>query len=245
MTSSAQDINESGSIVGYAHDVNYPHPNMPVLWSDANTNVKLGEYPGRALAINEAGQVVGGVSMPGEGYIHGFVWDEVNGLRDLTELVSPYQGLEFIGYATDINEAGQIVATARIDGESHAVLLIPFDEIQIDIRPEVYPNTINTRSKTVTVAILSSTSFYAPDDVIVNRLSLTFGPTGDEQSLLSCATRKPKDVNGDTLKDLVCTFSIKDAGFISGDEVGILKGTTETGTSFEGSDEVLITTPRK
>ena len=119
------------------------------------------------------------------------------------------------------------------------------EPVTIDIKPGDASNTINTRSKTVTVAILSSASFYAPDDVIVDRLSLTFGPTGDEQSLLSCATRKPKDVNGDTLKDLVCTFSIKDAGFKPDDQVGILKGRTDTETAFEGIDDVSITTPRK
>jgi hypothetical protein len=128
----------------------------------------------------------------------------------------------------------------RLTGE--APVPVP---VTIDIKPGDDTNTINTRSKTVSVAILSSTDFDAPNEVVIDRTTLTFGPTGDEQSLLSCATRKAKDVNGDTLKDLVCTFSLKDAGFVLGDIFGVLKGTTDTGTSFEGSDDVLITAPRK
>lgn len=40
---------------------------------------------------------------------------------------------------------------------------------------------------------------------------------------------------------IVCVVSLKDAEFISGDLFGILKGTTEAGTAFEGSDDVLLT----
>ena len=116
-----------------------------------------------------------------------------------------------------------------------------FLEVAINIKPGDDTNTINIRKGiTVPVAILSSNDFDAPTDVEVNRLSLTFGPTGDEQSLLCCQYRKPKDVNGDGLKDLVCQFSIKDAGFTCSDAEGILKGTTVTGTLFEGSQNVLI-----
>jgi hypothetical protein len=115
-----------------------------------------------------------------------------------------------------------------------------FLEIAIDIKPGDDTNSINLRSKTVPVAILSSTYFDAPTEVEIDRLSLTFGSKGDEQSLSSCQFRKPKDVNGDGLKDLVCQFSIKDTGFRCGDVGGILRGTTVTGTLFEGSQNVLI-----
>jgi hypothetical protein len=118
---------------------------------------------------------------------------------------------------------------------------IPPISISIDIKPGDDSNTINLQSKTVQVAILSLADFDALTEVDVDRVSLTFGPTGDEQSLVSCASRKHKDVNGDGLKDLVCQFSIKDTGFKCGDLEGILKGVTVIGTLFEGSQNVLIT----
>ena len=113
--------------------------------------------------------------------------------------------------------------------------------IAIDIKPGDNTNIINLRQmKTIPVAILSSTAFDAPDEVEADRATLTFGVTGNEQSLLSCATRKPKDVNGDDIKDLVCQFSTTKTGFQTTDMLGILKGMTTTGRSFEGRATVLV-----
>ena len=114
--------------------------------------------------------------------------------------------------------------------------------IAIDIKPGDNTNTINLRQmKTISVAILSSTDFDAPDEVEVDRVTLTFGVTGDEQSLLSCETRKPKDVNGDGLMDLECQFSTNQTNFPCGRTVGVLRGETVTGGSFEGRQAVVLT----
>lgn len=114
------------------------------------------------------------------------------------------------------------------------------DVATIDILPGDDNNIINPRRmKKISVAILSTPGFSA--STIVDQPSLTFGVTGDEASWFSC-TRKPKDVNGDGTKDLVCQFSTRDAGFQCGDVVGILKGTALSGErSFEGRQTVLIT----
>ena len=114
--------------------------------------------------------------------------------------------------------------------------------IAIDIKPGDNTNIINLRQmKTIPVTILSSTDFDAPDEVEIDRVTLTFGVTGDEQSLLSCETRKPKDVNGDGLIDLECQFSTNQTNFPCGRTVGVLRGETLTGGSFEGRQAVLVT----
>ena len=111
----------------------------------------------------------------------------------------------------------------------------------LNIRPEEFPNRIwlSGGSRLVHVAILSSPSLDAPNDV--DRTSLTFGHSGDENSL----HRQGKDcwrndVNNDGLLDLVCNFVIRRTDFLPSDTIGILKGTLLDGTSFEAQDSVVI-----
>jgi hypothetical protein len=111
--------------------------------------------------------------------------------------------------------------------------------VDIDIKPWSFPNSINMgREKgTIPVAILSTETFNAPDEV--DRESLTFGRTGDESSLAKCP-KDNEDANGDGLLDIVCHFYRKDVDFVFGDEVGILKGLTIDGKPFQGEDSVRI-----
>jgi hypothetical protein len=74
-------------------------------------------------------------------------------------------------------------------------------------------------------------------------ISLTFGQTGDEQSLESCLSgRGPAggDEDGDGLPDLVCNFDVQKTGFKPGDMFGILKGKLLTGTPIAGVDSLRI-----
>jgi len=112
------------------------------------------------------------------------------------------------------------------------------EEVSIDIKPGSFPNSINPGSSgTIPVAILSTTSFDAPSQV--DRPSLTFGRTGNEQSLAFCSP-SPEDVNGDGLLDLVCHFNTGITGFWTGDTQGILRGRLTDNTPIEGSDSVRI-----
>jgi hypothetical protein len=95
--------------------------------------------------------------------------------------------------------------------------------IGIDIKPGSFPNSINPNNEgSIPVAILSNPSFDAPSRV--DQTSLTFGSTGNEDSLDFCSGAQ--DVNGDGLLDLVCHFNTRAAGFQQGDTQGILKGLT-------------------
>jgi hypothetical protein len=128
----------------------------------------------------------------------------------------------FIGVATNLL---QITSIEFIE---------PFVEVAIDIKPD----HINPKSKgKIQVAILSTSEFNSPEMVEIE--SLTFGRTGDEQSLAFC--HGAKDVNRDRLQDLVCHFYSQDAGFQCGDTEGVLKGETVQGTPIEGIDSVKIT----
>ena len=66
----------------------------------------------------------------------------------------------------------------------------------LDIKPGDNPNTINAGSRgRIPVAIVSTPDFDAPFDVIQS--SLTFGRTGEEESLFFCGGEE--DVDGDEL----------------------------------------------
>jgi hypothetical protein len=113
-------------------------------------------------------------------------------------------------------------------------------DVNIDIKPGSRENSINRKSEgKIPVAILSTREFNAP--ARVDRTSLTFGRTGDEQSLAFC-NEGSEDVNGDGLPDLVCHFSTQLAGFQSvKDTIGVLKGKTiDTDEKFTAQDSVRI-----
>jgi hypothetical protein len=126
-----------------------------------------------------------------------------------------------------------VITTTTVAGvaAAPAELTVP-----IDIRPGGTPNPINPRSQgSIPVAILSTPVFDAPGQV--DQLSLRFGPTGDENSLLRC---HPEDVNQDGRFDLLCHFDTQRAAFAEGDVAGIVKGQTLTGRPIRGMDSVRI-----
>jgi hypothetical protein len=116
--------------------------------------------------------------------------------------------------------------------------LAPCYKENIDIKPGSDPNSINTKSRgVIPVAILSSDTFFAPD--VVDPDTLTFGKTGDEESLFRCG-KAGEDANGDGLLDLVCHFKTHLTEFSVGDEYGYLKGYTTDGDFFWAKDLVNI-----
>ena len=137
-------------------------------------------------------------------------------------------------------EAGQTylnIHTVQFPGgEIRGFLVKPVD---ISIKPDAAPPVpINPRSHgTIPIAIISTTTFNAA--ATVDASSLTFGRTGDEQSLAFC---NADDVNGDGLIDLVCHFETQSTGFERGDTLGILKGKTSQGTPIIGQ-EAIVTVP--
>jgi hypothetical protein len=121
------------------------------------------------------------------------------------------------------------------------VSLEPGDEflaMDINIRPLSRRNTIFLwRWSFFPVAILSNPDLDATSEI--DRTSITFGHTGDEDSLAYCFNRA-RDINKDGIEDLTCLIRTSDTGFEVGDTVGILKCETLDGILIQGSDLVRI-----
>ncbi|HYG59171.1 MAG TPA: hypothetical protein VD902_14010, partial [Symbiobacteriaceae bacterium] len=111
--------------------------------------------------------------------------------------------------------------------------------VAISVKPFDPEPVINPGSQgKVLVAVLSSETFDAI--ATVDPESLTFGVTGDEDSLAYCSAF-PRDVNGDGFTDLTCLFSTAKLGLEeTGDIVLTLKGLLVDGIPFSGTDTVKV-----
>lgn len=116
--------------------------------------------------------------------------------------------------------------------------------VDIMVRPgsDHNPVSINLKSRGVLpVAILSTGEF---DALQIDRETLRFGATGEEESLATLGNGRPQcgeeDVNGNGLTDMVCHFRIQRTEFDHDSTEGILTGVTVSGTKFKGSVEIKI-----
>jgi VCBS repeat-containing protein len=111
----------------------------------------------------------------------------------------------------------------------------------IDIRPGDADNDISRKSHGKLDVVIYSTATFSAEDIDIQ--SLTFGRTGDENSL-SRGPHGPRyryaDLNGDGRLDLVVTFETELTGFQAGDTRGFLRGRTRSGQEVGGSDAVRI-----
>jgi hypothetical protein len=131
-------------------------------------------------------------------------------------------------------------SVARTAGNGSYKLIISISRAAPAVQPisiDIKPGTdriarLNPKSKgDIAVALLSSDTF---DAMKVDRASLTFGATGDEQSLERCAKRGHNvDRRDNRLPDLICQFDIQKAGFDESHEEGVLRGKID-GKPFEG-----------
>lgn len=165
------------------------------------------------------------------------------GTSDITIGIMPEGANPFDGLIDEIKFYNQALTPAQVEAvfvADGAGTCTPAIQIDIDIKPASFPNSINVRSRgTVPVALHSTTGFVAPDDV--ESPSLTFGRTGDEPSLAFC---HPEDVNADGVADLVCHFNTQLTGFRIGDTQGTLRGRMVSGTPLVGTDSVRIVPAR-
>ncbi|MDA2919472.1 hypothetical protein MYX76_08280 [Desulfobacterota bacterium AH_259_B03_O07] len=115
-------------------------------------------------------------------------------------------------------------------------------EVDIDIKPNSDPNSINTNSMgKVPVAILGSDTFDVTD---VDVTTLTFGPSGampahDLTDPVVYAAHL-QDVNTDSFTDLVSHYIQKETGLTSADTEACIMGETIGGTPIEGCDAVRV-----
>ena len=109
-------------------------------------------------------------------------------------------------------------------------------EVNIDIKPGSYPNSINLQDKgVVPVAILTTADFDAS----------TVYPTTVKIANASPIRWKMQDVNGDSDRDLLVYFNTFDLNLDNSSTTATLTGQTIDGINIEGNDSVQIVTKGK
>lgn len=107
------------------------------------------------------------------------------------------------------------------------------EEVEIDIKPGSFPNSINPRSKgVIPVAILTTDTF---DATTVDSTTVLFGPTGTEAAPVQSAL---EDIDGDGDTDMILHFNTQETGILCGDASAFLMGETLGGQAIEGADSI-------
>jgi probable HAF family extracellular repeat protein len=138
---SAADINNHGVVVGrYGSGTGIPLPGPGVpfgrgfVWDSTNGRRDIGLEPvgnTQAVAINDAGQVVGTsevlVIIGGSNFFapRAFIWDESNGIQEIGTLGGSFS------FANDVNESGQVIGYSETqDGFERAFIWDKVNEMQ-------------------------------------------------------------------------------------------------------------------
>lgn len=109
-------------------------------------------------------------------------------------------------------------------------------EVEIDIKPGSFPNSINPDNEgVIPVAILTTADFNAVD---VNPDTVRFGPSRAEASHWAL-----EDVDKDGDIDMILHFNTQDTGIAAGVTQAELVGKTVDGTDIHGIDSVNIVPP--
>ncbi len=231
-------------------------PNEPQFCNTTRRTVWYSFTPAQTMSVRADTQ---GGAINGLVHIYHATGSGISNLQFLQCVTSYWGSSTFLAeagqtyylQASPYNVGSDNVGTIQINLEQ---LPSPTMEVDIDIKPgnarnriEIEPDDIaypnDDDGKKISVAILSTEQFNALEQV--DRNSLTFGSSGDENSLNLKGRKhipdcRKKDVNKDRLPDLVCKFNINATGFQLGDTVGILKGLTVDGLPIEGHDSVVI-----
>lgn len=109
-------------------------------------------------------------------------------------------------------------------------------EVEIDIKPGSFPNSINPDSKgIIPVAILTTADF---DASTVDPDTVRFGPSGAWAVQWAL-----EDVDSDGDDDMILDFLTQDTGIAAGDTEADLAGTNVDGWAIHGSDSVRTVPP--
>lgn len=142
--------------------------------------------------------------------------------------INPQDQEERYNLVYDQSTAGQEVNIEKV---------IEHIEVEVDIRPWSQRDWIFSRGLLpVPFTVYSSEVF---DATSINQSTIRIGKTGTEDSLKFCLPWF-LDVNRDGLKDLTCTFVVRDTGLSKGDTQAILTADTKEGMSVSGVGHVQV-----
>jgi probable HAF family extracellular repeat protein len=239
------DINNSGHIAFDAIPITEPHPHHSFIWYDFVLMEELGSLGGIhrwVFGMNNQDQIVGDATVPNGGrFGRGYIWDKINGMQNINDLILLKEGFEYISAGVGINDSGQIIAQGIVDEENgiyHAFLLTPLVTVKvgIDIKPGSDPNCLNVNGHGVIPVAINGTEDFDVNEV--NLSSLNFAGldvrvkgNGEPQ----CGY---EDWNEDGSTDLVCHFVDDSDKWAPENDTATLTGMLTDGTYIQGEDSI-------
>ena len=111
-------------------------------------------------------------------------------------------------------------------------------QVEVDIKPGSFPNSINRKSAgLIPVAILSSEAFNA-SSVDASTVTWAGAPVATKEN--GSLMESLEDINGDDIQDLLLHFSTQEANLPDGTTEAVLEGATFEGAPLTGSDSVRL-----
>jgi len=150
-------VNEAGQVAGFAYTNSIPNDTTglptfhPFLWDKKNGMRDLGSFGGTVVQnmnrLNQRGQIVGSLTLPGDAGWHPFVWDG----KQLIDL-GTYGGDQ--DYGNWINDAGEVTGQGAFPGlqEFHGFYWKDGKKTDLGVLPGDYysdASVINSRSQIV------------------------------------------------------------------------------------------------
>jgi probable HAF family extracellular repeat protein len=174
-------INDAGEIVGRA-DITASENHHAVLWNRGavtDLGVAVGWPCSTANQINERGQVIISTGLCGVGGGPPLLWENGGPSVDLNVLVLPGSSLT-IGDMNYINDRGEIAGAGRLlNGDGHAVLLVPCDDGHPGIEDCDYSLVDeDAATRQSPASVMQEPSATAP------RTPALYGPTNDVRTML-------------------------------------------------------------
>jgi uncharacterized membrane protein len=230
--SNAVSNNDNGQIVGFTYDVNRTRYATLFDPTGSGANINLGTLEGwvdsQAFSINNLGQIVGRAHDDYHNYCAVLFDVSGNGNNiDLNTLIDPNLGW-ILQSAEGINDNGWIVGHGiNPDGNTHAFLLIPKIEVEVEITPRTL--NLSNSGKWISCHIWLPEE-YDVADVNTNSISLEGQITAAQ-------------VWGNEEEQVVMTkFSRADVQDIleAGEVELIISGELIDGARFEGKDTIRV-----
>ncbi len=222
-------------------------------WTSGGGMVGLGGLAGEDFrfrssveGVSADGSTVVGQSISATGH-EAYIWDAANGMQSLKDMLESNYGLDLTGWwlkeAHGISDDGLTIVGYGCNPSGYdeawiATLPEPSLEVVIDIKPGGDVNAINLKSKGILPVAI-----FGDDDLDVSEIDLAtleLAGAGPAERGNSGKIGVFKDINGDSILDLLLYFDMEDM-IIDEDATELtLLGMLNDGMELAGSDSIRI-----